>query len=277
MSHFENQIHKTRAIALRVTPYSQTSQIVNWLTADSGTLATLVKGACRPKSAFLGQYDAFYTCELLYYTRARNHLHIIRECAPIRTRPRLRDDWRSSACASYCCDLARRTVPQGVPQRHLYSLLESVLGCISLRTATASILFWYELRFLEQMGLWPRLDSCVSCGRVVPSSPAVISFDTAGGGVVCTPCVRKKGITPIRMGADIMALLRAWQSAADPEAALRIRCSDDQGHKVDRILGGYMTYHLDLEMAARRIALRMLTLSAQTLKRKRHTSPSPTT
>jgi len=276
--HFPaNQIEKTRAIVLRVIPYSQTSHIVNWLTTDSGTLATLVKGASRPKSAYLGQYDLFYTCELLYYTRARNHLHMIRECSPIHARPQLRLEWRSAACASYCCDLARRTVPQGVPQLPLYALLESVLELIAHRAATPSILFWYELRFLEQMGLWPRLDACVSCGRAVPAPPpGPLSFDTAGGGVVCKACVQNRAITPIAMGVDILALLRTWQATEDPKAALRVRCSDSQSRQIDQILGGYMTYHLDLEMAARRIAMRMLTFTPQTLNRKRQMSPSST-
>ena len=71
---------KTEAICLRISPWSTTSHIVTWLT-PVGVVATSVKGAVRPKSAFLGQYDLFYTCELIYYARTKGELHAIREAS----------------------------------------------------------------------------------------------------------------------------------------------------------------------------------------------------
>ena len=64
------EIIKTQGIVLTVHPWSRTSHVVTWLTPDHGPVTTLVKGAVRPKSAFLGQYDLFYTCDILYYARA---------------------------------------------------------------------------------------------------------------------------------------------------------------------------------------------------------------
>ncbi len=83
-------IARARAIVLRVFPYSNTSRVVSWLTADHGRVATLIKGSQRPKSLFLGQYDLFYTCELLFYRHERDGLHIARECTPLTRRDRLR-------------------------------------------------------------------------------------------------------------------------------------------------------------------------------------------
>jgi len=72
-------ILKSPAIVLRFNPFANTSRVVVWLTRDHGKLATLVKGAQRPKSPFLGQFDLFYTCELLFYARAdRQRAHIAR-------------------------------------------------------------------------------------------------------------------------------------------------------------------------------------------------------
>ena len=47
---------KTDAICLGIHPWSKTSHVTSWLT-PSGRVATVVKGAVPPKSAFLGQYD----------------------------------------------------------------------------------------------------------------------------------------------------------------------------------------------------------------------------
>ena len=54
---------------------------------SEGPVTTVVKGAVRPKSAFLGQYDLNYTCEIVYYSRAKGELHALRECSPLSTRP----------------------------------------------------------------------------------------------------------------------------------------------------------------------------------------------
>ena len=83
-------IRKTEAVVLRIHPFSNTSQMVVWLTQEGFRLPTAVKGAVRPKSAFLGQYDLFQTCELLYYTRTRDGVCIPRECCTLRRRDNLR-------------------------------------------------------------------------------------------------------------------------------------------------------------------------------------------
>ena len=80
---------KTEAVCLRIYPWSRTSHIVHWLTPH-GRLATVVKGATRPKSAFLGQYDLNYTCEIVYYLGSRGDLHALRECSPEIARASLR-------------------------------------------------------------------------------------------------------------------------------------------------------------------------------------------
>ena len=43
---------KTEAICLDIRPWSRTSHIVRWMTPE-GPVTTVVKGAVRPKSAFL--------------------------------------------------------------------------------------------------------------------------------------------------------------------------------------------------------------------------------
>ena len=43
-------IARTEGLVLRIMPFSRTSQVVAWFTPDCGRMATLVKGAQRPKS-----------------------------------------------------------------------------------------------------------------------------------------------------------------------------------------------------------------------------------
>ena len=105
------EIIKTDGIVLAIHPWSRTSHIVTWLTPDHGCVTTLVKGAVRPKSAFLGQYDLFYTCDLLYYARARGDLHALRETTPRNLRDGLRGRWRETALAGYAAGLVKDLAP----------------------------------------------------------------------------------------------------------------------------------------------------------------------
>jgi recombinational DNA repair protein (RecF pathway) len=125
-------IAKTEAIVLRVAPFSRTSHVVTWLTREYGRVGTVVKGAVRPKSAFLGQYDLFYTCELLFYERERNGLHVAKECSPLRPRVGLRREWRAYCCAAYICDLVYQSSLAGA--QHLegvFALLTEVLDWLA--------------------------------------------------------------------------------------------------------------------------------------------------
>ena len=103
---------KTEAICLDIRPWSRTSHVVSWLT-PTGRVATVVKGAVRAKSQFLGQYDLNYTCDIVYYARAKGELHALRECAPLEMREELREDYRKLALAGYMRRLVAELAPMG--------------------------------------------------------------------------------------------------------------------------------------------------------------------
>jgi len=121
------EIIKTQGIVLAIRPWSQTSHVVTWLTPDHGPVATLVKGAVRPKSAFLGQYDLFYRCDLLYYARASGDLHALREVTPRDLRAHLRGRWRETALAGYAADRVKDLAPANAEAAAWFSFLDALL------------------------------------------------------------------------------------------------------------------------------------------------------
>ena len=121
------EIIKTQGIVLAVHPWSRTSHVVTWLTPDHGPVTTLVKGAVRPKSAFLGQYDLFYTCDILYYARATADLHALREVTPCTFRENLRGRWRETALAGYAAGLVKDLAPANAEATAWFSFLDSLL------------------------------------------------------------------------------------------------------------------------------------------------------
>ena len=148
---------RTEAVVLRVHPFSRTSHLVVWLTREGLRLATSVKGAVRPDSPFLGQYDLYCACELLYYARARDGVHVARECTALRRRDELRANWRAEHCASWFAALANLVSDAGAPFPGLYRLLDETLDVLAaLPGAPSPALFArYEAKLLAEAGLRP--------------------------------------------------------------------------------------------------------------------------
>ena len=117
---------KCEALCLAIHPWSRTSHVVLWLT-ERGPLKTVVKGAVRPKSAFLGQYDLNYTCEIVYYLHERGSLHALRECVPHSLRDGLRGSYRSLTLAGYVRFLLGELAAAGDESAEWYRLAGATL------------------------------------------------------------------------------------------------------------------------------------------------------
>ena len=149
------EIIKTQGIVLAIRPWSQTSHVVTWLTPDHGPVATLVKGAVRAKSAFLGQYDLFYLCDLLYYARASGDLHPLREVTPRDLREHLRGDWRATALAGYAADLVKDLAPANAESAAWFSFLDTLLTRLENTGGVLQKLVQLEMEILQLAGWAP--------------------------------------------------------------------------------------------------------------------------
>lgn len=249
---------KTRGIVTRVAPYSETSRVVTWITRDFGRLATILKGAQRARSMFLGQVDYFYTCELVFYHSVHHGVtHVARECSPEKARPAFRTQWRAMATASYLTDLVARLTPVEAPHPELFEFLDGALDLMSAGQASDSLLLWLELRLLDQLGLTPRLQHCAICSKALEPGRTATRLAPARGGVVCDDCARNEpaGLRPIR--PDLLATLQFWQRSRDHGAALHTRLGAHQRAEMEAFLGSFLVHHLELDLPGRALAFEL--------------------
>jgi DNA repair protein RecO (recombination protein O) len=251
-------IRKTTGIVLRVAPYSETSRVVTWLTPDHGRIATVVKGAQRPKGAFLGQFDLFYTCEILFYWRDTRGAHIARECSPEKMRERLRNDWKAAAAASYCTDVVARIALPDAPQPEIFHLLDSTLDTLAGSGARVEFVNWFELKLLDVLGLAPRLTHCLSCARSLEPGAGRAGFAPSRGGLLCAGCLKNSADDVRAISPDVLAVLLGWQRSRNPEAAFRTHTHARQMGDVEDFLGAFLRYHLDLALPSRTVAMDLL-------------------
>ena len=259
---------KTNAIVLRVSPFSRTSHVVTWLAEDGRQIAAVVKGATRPKSLFLGQYDLFYTCELVFYEReSGNNVHIAKECFPLLTRANLRANWRAAQCAGWFATLAREVSEHSHPDPALYRLLSETLDNISASPAlppSPLVFARFEAKLLALCGLRPNFSPCPKCGgdgrAVSPKPPAddtsaaTFSFNLAAGSGHCHEHSQRRPNDPV---IDIKPGL-----AALFDECVRSRAIPQPDHNTApllRFLGLFIRLHIDsVNTASRASALAAL-------------------
>lgn len=214
----------TEAICLSIVPWSKTSHIVGWLT-PLGKISTVVKGAVRPKSAFLGQYDLNYTCEILYYARAKGELHALRECAPLEMREGLRSDYRALAFAAYARMLVDRLAPVGPDAEEWFALLTRTLDG---ECGVANLIF-FELQVLHLLGLTPEIEA------------------DFGGFVL-------RGERSLPVSEEVADFLR---DPLQPTENVQIPLD------AARVIGVFYSFHVDLPTDVRRTVLGLMTRTKQ--------------
>ncbi len=148
-------IERTAGVVLRVRPLTESSLFVHWLTRDFGRLATVAKGARRPKSPFRGQFDLFYLIDFTFSRSRRSDLHTLREARLMESHPKLRLDLACLRQASYCAALIEQTTELDAPLPALFGEFTLLLGQLPKQPPQPQAIFAFEIRLLQELGLKP--------------------------------------------------------------------------------------------------------------------------
>ena len=218
---------KTEAICLDIRPWSRTSHVVRWMTPE-GPVTTVVKGAVRSKSAFLGQYDLNYTCEIVYYSRTKGELHALRECSPLAIRENLRSNYRALVLAEHMRAQVATLAPHGGESDSWHSTLETALDSLAGDAAHSprrlvSALLDFELKILALSGLSPEIEA-------------------------------ESGSFSLRGERQMPISREVARCIDDPESEKNLQILLDAA----RAIGVFYAFHLDSAPEARRTVLRMI-------------------
>ncbi len=148
-------IELATGLIMRTWPLTETSLIVEWLTAESGRLSTAAKGARRPRSPFLGRLDVFYEARITFVRSRHSELHTLREVRLLRTHDVLRRDLDRLALAAYCARLLEQSTETDTPVPRLYELMRGLLARLDTHPAAPQLVFAFELKLLRELGLQP--------------------------------------------------------------------------------------------------------------------------
>ena len=200
-------IESATGLILRTRPLTETSLIVHWLTRDFGRIATVAKGAHRPKSPFLGRLDLFYLADFSFNSNRRSDLHLLREVSLRETHSALRRDVSLLHQASYATAFIEQATETGTPMPGIYDLMLGFLGHLSEQSAKPQTVFAFELKALQELGLKPDL--------------------------------KKTGLS-----AGAKKIIQVLAQGHRPERA-RLKLTDAQTIELREFLHGFLIFHLD--------------------------------
>lgn len=148
-------IESATGLILRTRPLTETSLIVNWLTPGFGRIATVAKGARRPKSPFAGKLDLCYEADFTFQRSRRSDLHALREVSLRETHSALREELGWVQQAGYCAALIEQTTETETPLPEIHALFASLVKHLPQQPPKPRTVFAFELKLLRHLGLEP--------------------------------------------------------------------------------------------------------------------------
>lgn len=223
------------AVVLRLSDFSETSQVATLLSRRHGKLRLLAKGARRStKERFVPGLDLLEWGDVLYRpARGDGQLGTLAEWKQRELFLGLRDSLAAAQFAQYAAEITTMLVAEDDPHATLFEALLTLLGGLAGEDAAggqrdagslerrqrpassadtrstlvfARRLVGYQQTLISEIGLMPQLDACVACGRERAAGRAAY-FSPKSGGVICRSCAAERGDRLRLMKAPALDLL----------------------------------------------------------------------
>ncbi len=204
-------------IILRTRPLTETSLILHWLTPDFGRLATVAKGARRPKSPFAGRLDLFYVADFSFSRSRTSDLHSLREVKLHETHGAIRGDIAKLQQAAYATGFVEQATETETPLPEIYALTRGFLKALCEHPPRSQNIFAFELKLLRELGQEPDLAET----HLTPGSKKIAAGLLEGD----------------------------WNHAA------RLKLTDEQNRELRQWLHGFLTFNLSRLPRGRNAAL----------------------
>ena len=168
-------------IILRSQPLTETSLIIHWLTPNFGRIATVAKGARRPKSLFLGKLDLFYEADFLFNRSRHSDLHVLREVSLRETNSAIRENIVKVRQAAYGAAFIAQTTEAETPLPQIFELYGSFLESLAAREPSSQLVFAFELKMLRELGLEPDWHNTSLTAGTAKATQALAEKDIKAG------------------------------------------------------------------------------------------------
>lgn len=189
-------IETDQAIVLRLSDYSESSQIATLFTASHGLVRLMAKGAKRGAKQrpavgldLLELGDAAFAL-----ARGEAGLGTLTEWKQLDAFLGLRRALEPLNAAIYIAEITPAVTVEHDPSPALFEALRAALTTLAAsdpQTDAFEALVRYQAAALRMLGQTPNLRECVVCGRARPTGKPA-SFSSAAGGLLCSTCAPRQ-------------------------------------------------------------------------------------
>jgi DNA repair protein RecO (recombination protein O) len=162
-------IETATGLILRTRPLTETSLIVHWLT-PAGRMATVAKGARRPKSPLAGKLDLFYLADIAFSRSRHSDLHTLREVSLRETHGAIREDLLKLRQAAYAAAFLELATETDTPLPEIFELVRGFLTSLCRQPPRPLTVLALELKLLHELGLEPDFTQA----RLTPGAKKIV-------------------------------------------------------------------------------------------------------
>jgi len=233
------------AICLRTADFSETSQVVHFLTRGWGVVHLLAKGSKRSKSKTGGAIDLMSEGDLVFIAGKRDSLGTLTEFHEMVSHGPIRKRADRLNAGLYLTELAGEMLAESDPHPEVFDLLHNALGRLGADDAPVqAVVAYFQWRLLRNVGLLGDMTACGPCRSPLTGQGAKggrsVYFSSSQGGLLCGKC-EGAADEKFRVDAPALAGLAALTAV---EAGTRVVLPDKQARSVNRVLA----YHISQQI-----------------------------
>ena len=175
-------IKKIEGIVVSEVDYKESSKIINIYTKEFGIIGCLARGSKRLKSNLSGVSSKF-TYGYFHINYKENGMSTLMEVDIIDSFKNIKKDIEKISYVSYITELVTQ-VFKHENNKNIYYLYIDSIKKINEMFDPMVITNILELKLLDNLGIRPVIDSCVSCGNL----NGIVTISSYKGGYLCLNC-----------------------------------------------------------------------------------------
>lgn len=193
---------KVEGVVIRTTDYGETHKVITVMTKELGKIGVMARGVKKPKSKLSACSQVFIYGQFLIHRRTG--LGTLVQADVTESMRGIREDIEKTAYASLIIELTDKVVEDRSGSPELYNLLYKSLRAINEGKDGEVIMFIYQMKMLDLIGIKPFLDGCECCG----SAKGSFAFSIRRAGYLCHNCLPTDPYH-IRISSQTLKILRA--------------------------------------------------------------------
>lgn len=238
-----SRTYSTEAIVLRQRRLGDADKIVTLFTPNFGRIEAVAKGVRRPKSRLAGHVEVLSHCNLLLH-RGRS-LDVVSQAQLLENYRPLREDLSLVSRSLYAAELVERFTDTSMDSFPTFSLLVETLRILAKdEYPPDTVLRYFEMRLLDELGYRPQIEACVACDRALVEETNL--YSGKAGGALCPSC-RPEGQVSGPLSVNALKVMRVMQRVSFAEVG-RIALDAQLQAELERHLRDHINFTLEREV-----------------------------